>query len=128
VPPLATVVRMACRRVTRFYDSALQELGLGIGQLDILIEVDRAPGESQARLAMRLGMERSALGRALRPLERAGWLTWQAGRDRRAVRALLTPRGRATLRRGLELAGLAAGDFRRPMRARARGAILCESP
>ncbi len=65
-------LRQAARRVTTLYDTALAPYGLRISQYAVLARL-RADGPRSIQvLADALAMDRTTLGRALRPLERDG--------------------------------------------------------
>jgi DNA-binding MarR family transcriptional regulator len=65
-------LRKAARRVTRFYDGMLQETGLRVTQYLILAQLHETPGCSINAMADTLDLERTAMGKNLRPLERDG--------------------------------------------------------
>jgi DNA-binding MarR family transcriptional regulator len=77
---VSTAIRKAARRSTQFYDVALSRAGLRSTQFSILAELKRRGVPcSQSDLAAALVVERSALGRNLRPLEREGLIAIVAG-------------------------------------------------
>jgi DNA-binding MarR family transcriptional regulator len=93
----ATAARKASRRLTQFYDDALEPSGLRSTQYAILNELSRAAQPpTLAELAGALIIDRSALGHNLRPLERDGYVALEAGaKDRRERRIVLTTEGQA---------------------------------
>src|ERR1700692_1350648 len=97
-PCNATAMRKATRRMTQLYDDALAPAGLRSTQYAILEELNRqadAP-PTMGELAEALGLDGSALGHNLRPLERDGFIALAAGDDdRRTRRVVLTATGRA---------------------------------
>jgi DNA-binding MarR family transcriptional regulator len=96
----ATALRKASRRLTQLYDEALAPTGLRSTQLSILAEIARAGRDAPtlSGLAQALVLDRSALGHNLRPLERDGLISLQAGStDRRQRLVVLTPKGRRAL-------------------------------
>lgn len=106
MPCHATALRKAARRVTQLYEGALAETGLRSTQFAILSELhdrsDRSSvGPTLAELAESLVIERSALGHTLRPLERDGYLVLQEGEDRRQRHVVLTAKGKAKFKEGV---------------------------
>jgi DNA-binding MarR family transcriptional regulator len=89
--------RKASRRLTQFYDDALEPSGLRSTQYTILAELARfASPPTVAELASALVSDRSAVGHNLRPLTRDGYIALEPGpRDRRERRIVLTAHGRA---------------------------------
>ena len=88
-------VQRAARIVGRRYDQAFRPLGLTNGQFSILMALSRPEPAGMAELAEILGMDRTTLTAALKPLERRGLLQLEADtRDRRARRMALTDAGR----------------------------------
>jgi DNA-binding MarR family transcriptional regulator len=91
-------VRQAARHVTSFYDRFMAPFGLRSTQFSILSILRRAGPLSINALAAELVMDRTTLGRNIRPLQRSGLVTAVVGRDDRRSRQLqLTPRGRARI-------------------------------
>jgi DNA-binding MarR family transcriptional regulator len=96
-----TALRKAARRLTQLYDDAFAVCGLRATQYAILAEVGRRSDASptMGELAHALVLDRSALGHALRPLERDGLIALDsADDDARRRHVALTGRGRAKLR------------------------------
>jgi DNA-binding MarR family transcriptional regulator len=101
-------LRRATRRVTQIYDAHMKPLGLRITQFAVLGQLvgapDTAPSQmSITALARRLGLDRSTLGRNLRPLLKAGLVAMDGGEDRRAHTLALTDAGRALLDKAIPL-------------------------
>ncbi len=91
-------VQRAARTVGRRYDQALHPLGLTNGQFSILMFLNRPQPVGMAELAKPLGMDRTTLTAALKPLERRGLVRLdQDPDDCRARRIELTDAGRALL-------------------------------
>ncbi len=94
-------LRRAARRLSQIYDSHLAPAGLSLNAYSIL---RRAP---QPRLlgdlADALGMDRTTLTRNLKPLLQAGWLEQRRGDDARQRLIVITPAGKACLRRARPL-------------------------
>ena len=91
-------VRQAARHVTQFYDRFMAPLGLRSTQYSVLSILRRAGPLSINALAAELVMDRTTLGRNIRPLQRDGLVSAVVGRDDRRSRQLqLTARGRARI-------------------------------
>ncbi|HEY7608051.1 MAG TPA: MarR family winged helix-turn-helix transcriptional regulator [Alphaproteobacteria bacterium] len=99
-------LRRATRRVTQIYDAHMKPLGLRITQFAVLGQLAGAGAPaamSITALARRLGLDRSTLGRNLRPLIKAGLVAMEGGADRRAHTLALTEAGRALLEKAIPL-------------------------
>lgn len=91
-------LRKATRRITQLYDSALAPCGLTVSQRSVLVHIARAQSPTMTELAHALVLDRSALARNLRPLERDGYVTLTPDPvDRRSRRVELTDNGKAKL-------------------------------
>jgi len=87
-------LRQAARRVSAFYDAALAPLGLRVSQFGILSRLHRHGPRGIQSLAADLVMDRTTLGRNIRPLERDGLLCAVVDpSDRRFHLLSITPRG-----------------------------------
>ncbi|MBB5371754.1 MULTISPECIES: MarR family winged helix-turn-helix transcriptional regulator [unclassified Janthinobacterium] len=92
-------LRKASRRVTQLYDGLLAPCGLTISQRSVLVHVQRASSPTMSELAHAMVLDRSALARNLKPLEREGYLVQTHDEhDGRSRRVSLTPSGRAKLK------------------------------
>jgi DNA-binding MarR family transcriptional regulator len=88
-------VRQAARHVTSFYDRFMAPFGLRSTQFSILSVLRRAGPLSINALAAELVMDRTTMGRNVRPLQRGRLVTAVVSRNDRRSRLLqLTPRGR----------------------------------
>lgn len=103
-------LRRATRRVTQIYDAHMKPLGLRITQFAVLGQLAGTGGPepvpaglSITALARRLGLDRSTLGRNLRPLIKAGLVAMEGGADRRAHTLALTGAGRAAFEKAIPL-------------------------
>ena len=97
-------VQRAARVVGRRFDQAFRPLDLSNGQFSLLMMLDRPQALSLAKLAEPLGMDRTTLTAALKPLERRGLVCIEQGQeDRRTRYVMLTEAGRALLRQALPL-------------------------
>ena len=87
-------LRRAARRVSRFYDGILEEAGLRVTQYLILALLHDAPGSAINVMADTLDIERTAMGKNLRPLEREGLIRIEASpSDTRSRNVFLTEAG-----------------------------------
>jgi len=91
-------LRQAARHVTQIYDRYLSSEGLRTTQYSILAKLNRLGPLSINELAKSMVMDRTTLGRAVRPLERDRLLTIGAGEDGRTRSLRLTAKGEARLK------------------------------
>ena len=93
-------IRRVARSLTRVYDAALTPSGLTAGQFIILTAI--AAHEPLPTPALReiLALDRTSLGRTLKPLESADLITISPGAGRRAGQLSLTADGAACATRG----------------------------
>lgn len=95
----ALALRQATRHVSQLYDRHLAAVGLKGTQFSIVARLRDGP-RSIGDLARELVMDRTTLGRNLRPLERGGLITLEIdGADRRSRRLAVTERGREVFER-----------------------------
>lgn len=107
-----SVIRKAARHVTQHYDRHLAPAGVTVTQFGILSRLDRYGPMTVNQLAARLGMDRTTLGRILKPLEREGLVAIAADPDDRRRRALsVTPAARNRLERARPLWWVAQESF-----------------
>jgi DNA-binding MarR family transcriptional regulator len=93
-------LRQAARRATALYDAAMAPFGLRISQYAILARLRQSGPMSLQSLAAELVLDRTTLGRNLRPLERDGLVASSAdANDRRIRRLVLTEAGLSLMRR-----------------------------
>src|SRR5437660_7205959 len=91
--------RLAARKITRLYDSCMQETGVRITAFTILSQLMLRGEMTIGKLANILGMERTTLTRNLAPLEQQRWISIRAGDDPRARMLSITAQGRGVVRR-----------------------------
>jgi DNA-binding MarR family transcriptional regulator len=92
-------VRQAARHVTQFYDQFLAPTGLRTTQFSILAKLRRKGPMTINALATDLVVDRTTLGRTIRPLERDGLIAVVKGSlDRRSKELHLTEAGAERLR------------------------------
>ena len=121
-------LRQAARHVTQFYDQFLAPSGLRATQYSILARLARRGAMTINALAAELVMDRTTLGRNIRPLQRDRLIAVAAGTaDRRSKELRLTESRRgAVSRRAQSLAsgaGAVRNRLRRPARQRAARAV-----
>jgi DNA-binding MarR family transcriptional regulator len=91
--------REAARKITRLYDSSMQDSGLRITQFTILSQLMLRGEMPIGKLAGILGMERTTLTRNLVSLEAQKWIAAKAGDDPRARMLAITAAGKGAMRR-----------------------------
>ena len=96
-PCHCSTLRKAARHLTQLYDHALAPAGLRASQVSVLATLRRSGPLAIGELAALLVMDRTTMGRALRPLAREGLLAIGPGRDRRTRSLSLTEAGEARL-------------------------------
>jgi DNA-binding MarR family transcriptional regulator len=91
-------LRQAARHVSQIYDSHLAAEGLKTSQYSILAKLGRLGPLSINELAKLMVMDRTTLGRAVRPLERDKLLTIATDDDARRRKLKLTAAGETRLK------------------------------
>jgi len=91
--------RQAARKITRLYDSCMQESGIRATQFTILSQLMLRGEMPVGKLAGILGMERTTLTRNLALLEGERWISAKPGEDPRARMIAITAQGRGVVRR-----------------------------
>jgi DNA-binding MarR family transcriptional regulator len=91
-------LRQAARHISQIYDGYLASEGLRTTQYSVLAKLNRLGPLSINELAKSMVMDRTTLGRAIRPLERAKLLAIGEGEDGRTRSLRLTPTGEARLK------------------------------
>jgi DNA-binding MarR family transcriptional regulator len=94
-------LRRAARAVSRIYGAAFAPLELTATQFSILVAVQLRGPVPLSRLAERLGLDRTTLYRALKPLVRRRCLRIRPGRGGREQTAALTGAGERLLEQAL---------------------------
>ena len=95
-------VQRAARALARRFDDGLRPVGLTNGQFSLMMSLNRAEPPGMVSVASMLGMDRTTLTAALKPLRRRGLLRIAADRaDRRGRIVILTPKGRRLLARAV---------------------------
>src|SRR5215470_15436738 len=96
-------LRRAARAVSKVYAGALADLALTPTQLAILVATRLHGSLPLSRLARGLGLDRTTLYRAVRPLERRDCLRTLKGRTERERVATVTPKGERALQEALPI-------------------------
>lgn len=105
-------IRKAARQITQAYDAQLAEAGIRVTQYMILAALNREHGVSVNDLAGTMAMDRTTMGKNLRPLERDGLVDMKVSEsDRRSRDIVLTRKGRALLERAFPLWRRAHQEF-----------------
>jgi DNA-binding MarR family transcriptional regulator len=91
-------VQRAARSLARRFDEALRPFGLTNGQFSLLMSLNRPAPAGMGSVATLLGMDRTTLTAALKPLERRGLVAVAADpADRRSRLLTLTEDGKSVL-------------------------------
>src|ERR1700759_1440814 len=91
-------VQRAARTLARRFDEALRPLGLTNGQFSLLMSLNRPDPAGMASVSSLLGMDRTTLTAALKPLERRRLVTvTRDPSDQRGRRLSLTANGKTLL-------------------------------
>ena len=97
-------VQRAARALARRFDDALRPIGLTNGQFSLMMSLNRPEPPDMGAVASLLGMDRTTLTAALKPLARRGLLGIKVDPvDRRSRIMTLTPRGRRLLARAVPI-------------------------
>lgn len=75
---IAVRVRYVSRVITGLYDRALQQHGIKINQVSILVFLTLCGGSSPAEIGKALRMEKSTVSRNLERMRRKGWIKTKA--------------------------------------------------
>ena len=96
-------IRSAARHVSQYYDRYLAATGLRTTQFSILAKLKRLGPLTINELARQMVMDRTTLGRNIKPLERDGLVSIEpAQSDRRAKELHLTKTGEKRLEAAFE--------------------------
>ncbi|HYV75025.1 MAG TPA: MarR family winged helix-turn-helix transcriptional regulator [Candidatus Binatia bacterium] len=95
-------VQRAARALARRFDDALRPIGLTNGQFSLMMSLNRPEPPDMGAVATLLGVDRTTLTAALKPLKRRGLLKIKVdSADRRSRSMMLTPKGRRLLVRAV---------------------------
>lgn len=114
------------RCVSRYYDEALDPVGLRSTQFVLLALVGTDDGIGLRVLADAADLDRSTVTRNLRPLERNGWLRVRSAGPGRPSHAFLTAKGKRQLARAVPIWKRAQGRFEQAVGKRAWKGLLPE--
>lgn len=107
-----TILRQAARVATQHFDQALATSGLRISQLSVLTTLSFVGPKSINELASVMVLDRTTLGRNLRPLQREGFIAVEADQeDRRTKRLVLTKKGSTVALKAMDSWGDAQTSF-----------------
>ena len=97
-------MQRAARALARRFDDALRPIGLTNGQFSLMMSLNRPEPPDMGSVASLLGMDRTTLTAAVKPLERRGLLKIKVDPvDRRSRIMTLTQKGRRLLARAVPL-------------------------
>lgn len=96
-------LRKAARVVSQAYDHVLKPVGLKATQFSVLATLDALGPVPMTQLAEHLLIDRTALSRNLKPLERDGLVRLAAETDQRVRLVTLTPAGKRAFDTALPL-------------------------
>ena len=97
-------VQRAARTLARRFDEALRPVDLTNQQFSLLMSLNRPEPPPIGPVASLLGMDRTTLTAALKPLERRGLVVVTAGeKDRRSRLLAITPEGIELLARAMPI-------------------------
>jgi DNA-binding MarR family transcriptional regulator len=117
-------LRQATRHVTQFYDQFLTSSGVRATQYSILARLNRKGPMTINALAAELVMDRTTLGRNIRPLQRDGLIAIGPGKaDRRSKELRLTPSGQSRFEAAAKRWARAQVRFERAFGARRAKAL-----
>ena len=126
-------LRKAAAAATALYDRALAPVGIRVTMYRLLRHVQAAQPISITALAVRMGLDRSTLGRNLRVLERQGLIVVDGAEDARSRHVVLSPRGDTALAQARPLWKAAQADMARRIGPQGMAALdalatLAETP
>lgn len=97
-------VQRAARALARRFDEALRPIDLTNGQFSLMMSLNRPEPPGMGPVASLLGMDRTTLTAALKPLERRGLIKLTvASSDQRGRRASLTRKGETLLAKAVPI-------------------------
>jgi len=94
---MAYNLKKATRAVQNLFDSAYKSIGLEGTQYTVLAHIYVAEPITLSKLADMMSVDRTTLGRNLKPLEKKGLIDIKIGDDRRAKLINITDHGREVL-------------------------------
>lgn len=107
-----TNLRRAARAATRLYDEYVRSSGLSIAQVALISVALENPERPSGELGRMLGLDKSTLGRNLRPLLQDQMISVARGtQDRRTRTIRVTEAGLRAFEKASELWGRAESEF-----------------
>ncbi|NNL17516.1 MAG: winged helix-turn-helix transcriptional regulator [Boseongicola sp.] len=100
---ICTNLRAAALAGTDFYDARLRPAGMKVTMFRLLRQIQRTSSPTLTKLADRMGLDRSTLGRNVRVLERQGLVAMSIAKDERSKELFLTTEGVAALNAAIPL-------------------------
>jgi DNA-binding MarR family transcriptional regulator len=115
-------LRQAARYVTQIYERHIGRVGLTAAQFTILAKLARTPDSTMLDLADAMVMDRTTLVRALKPLQRDGFVVAEISEhDGRSLMFSLSPSGESVLEQAVVAWHEAQEEFEKKFgRARAK--------
>jgi len=101
---METLIRATFRALNHLTRPAIEAMGLTLPRLWVLVHIESQPGLTMSELARRMTLSRSAITALVDELVKAEWVVREAdASDRRVIRLYLTPDGRDTMNRALDV-------------------------
>lgn len=101
---MEALIRSTLRTLNHLTRPAIEAMGLTLPRLWVLVHVEGQPGLTMSELARRMTLSRSAITALVDELVKAEWVVRDADpSDRRVIRLFLTPAGRETMNRALDV-------------------------
>ena len=100
-PCTCATLRRATRAITSLYDAALSPTGLRVTQFSVLRVLARSGPLTVTALATAAALDRSTMGRNLKPLQRRRLVNIVGSKDQRERLVHVTHAGRAAIKRAL---------------------------
>lgn len=86
-------LRAAARKVSKMYEDALRPVGLRVTQFTMLAMISGTKPDSITALAEDIGMDRTALNRALNIIRKNGWVSITGGDNQLEKKIRITKKG-----------------------------------
>ncbi len=114
--PIATcncsAIRQAARFVSQLYERHFAKAGISAAQFSVLVHIANAEKAGMAEIAEAMVMDRTTLVRALKPLERDGYVvTEPEGKGSRKLLLTLSAKGQQKLSEGAECWRAAQAEY-----------------
>jgi DNA-binding MarR family transcriptional regulator len=119
-------IRKAARAITHLYDRLLRPAGLRATQFALLMAARLNGPVTLTRMAKITVMDRTTLTRNLVVLEKRGFITIQAGEDRREREVSLTPLGYEVLEKAASLWAQAQAHIQEGLGLERLENLLCD--